>query len=192
MKRDTRQALIEAGAELVHRQGFARTGLQEILAAAGVPKGSFYFYFASKEEFGLALIEHHRRTIGQRLAKLLNDPSLPPLARLAAFFARVREQQAADGCALGCPIGNLAQELSDLSPAMREELKKSLAGLDAGLCGVLGEAAERGELPDGMDPAQAASFIIDALEGALLRMKAEKSVEPLLRFEEFIFTRVLG
>ncbi len=192
MKRDTRQAIIEAGAELVHRQGFSRTGLQEILAAAGVPKGSFYFYFASKEEFGLALIEHYRRTIGQNAAALLGDRSIPPIARLARFFARVRESMAAGGCERGCPIGNLAQEMSDLSPAMREGLKEALAGLDAGLRGVLGEAAERGELPAGLDPARTAAFILDAWEGALLRMKAEKSVEPLLRFEEFIFTRVLG
>jgi TetR/AcrR family transcriptional repressor of nem operon len=99
---------------------------------------------------------------------------------------------AAGGCERGCPIGNLAQEMSDLSPAMREALKDSLAGLDAGLRGVLAEADARGELPAGLDPARAAAFILDAWEGALLRMKAEKSVEPLLRFEEFIFTRVLG
>jgi len=189
MKRDVKNDILEAGARLIHGQGFNRTGLKEILEAAGVPKGSFYFYFKSKEEFGLALIEHFSQATSQA-RQALADQSLPPLARLARFFALARERFAAGGCGAGCPIGNLAQEMSDLSPAMRQALSRSLAAMAGSLAKVLAEAVELGEIQD-VDPARTAAFILDAWEGALLRMKTEKSVEPLLRFEDVVFNRLL-
>lgn len=191
MKRDVRQAIIEAGADLVHRQGFHRTGLKDILEAAGVPKGSFYFYFRSKDDFGLAMIEHHARRMSGVARDLLFASCLPPLERLARFFALLRGKFEEAGCLCGCPIGNLAQEMSDLSPAMREAISRCFAGLARMLAGVLEEAVGRGELPRDLDPEQTAAFLVDAWEGAILRMKAEKSVEPLRRFEQYALARVL-
>lgn len=191
MKRDTRQAIIEAGAELVHRQGFHRTGLKEILDAAGVPKGSFYFYFPSKEDLGLALIEHFARGIGERAGAILDDASLPPLRRLERFFALGRKRLAEWSCERGCPLGNLAQEMSDLSPAMREAVGRELRNLAGALARTLAEAARDGDIPPDLDPARTAAFLLDAWEGAILRMKVEKSTEPLQRVEEFVFQRVL-
>jgi len=191
MKRDTRQAILLAGAELIHRQGFNRTGIKEILDLAGVPKGSFYFYFPSKEAFGLALIDHFTEHMGGTARSILFDPGLPPLERLARFFATLREKFSDLHCARGCPIGNLSQEMSDLSPAIQQRVCAAFSGMAGLLARVLGEAAERGELSGGIDPDQAAAFIVDAWEGALLRMKAEKRIDPLLRFEDIIFTRVL-
>lgn len=191
MKRDTRQAIIEAGADLVHRQGFHRTGLKEILDAAGVPKGSFYFYFPSKEDFGLALIEHYAQVTGERALAILGDATASPLGRLARFFAMARERMDERGCERGCPIGNLAQEVSDLSPAMREALSRVLRKMSGNLARILAEAAAAGEVAPDLDPERAAGFILDAWEGAILRMKAEKTVEPLLRFEHFVLHRLL-
>jgi TetR/AcrR family transcriptional repressor of nem operon len=191
VKRDTRQAIIEAGAELVHRQGFHRTGLKEILDAAGVPKGSFYFYFPSKEDFGLALIEFYAQVTGERAREILGDAATSPLVRLARFFAMARERMDERGCERGCPIGNLAQELSDLSPAMREALSLVLRHMARNLSRVLAEAVAAGEVAADLDPERTASFILDAWEGAILRMKAEKNTEPLLRFEDFVLNRLL-
>ncbi|EPR36258.1 transcriptional regulator, TetR family [Alkalidesulfovibrio alkalitolerans DSM 16529] len=192
MKRDARLAILEAGAELVHKKGFHNTGIKEILDLAQVPKGSFYFYFPSKEAFGLALIDHFRDSRAPIIAQILSDPTRPPLKRLARFLAGARERFANWGCERGCPFGNLAQELSDLSPAMREALRASLDGLSQSIGRVLAEAARQGDLPEGLDPEETAAFIMDAWEGAILRMKAEKSVEPLLRFEKLLFARVLN
>ncbi|MES9997310.1 TetR family transcriptional regulator C-terminal domain-containing protein [Desulfovibrio aminophilus] len=192
MKRDARQAILDAGADLIHRQGFHNTGLADILAAAGVPKGSFYFYFKSKEELGLALVEHHAQRMAGVSASLLDQGGDPPLIRLRRLFETFRGVQAEGGCVRGCPLGNLAQEMSDLSPAMRQALQTAMAAMSSRLAGLLAQARDRGELKPGLDPERTAAFILDSWEGALLRMKVEKNPGPLLRFEEFLFDHLLA
>jgi len=191
MKRDARLAILEAGAELVHRQGFNNTGIKEILDAAGVPKGSFYFYFPSKEAFGLALVEHMSATRAARIEAVLGDAALPPLARLRRFFEGARGRYLDWNCERGCPFGNLAQEMADLSPPMREALRRVLDALSARIGAVLEEARERGELAPGLNPQEAAAFVMDAFEGALLRMKTQKDIEPLRRLERMLFEHLL-
>ncbi|MBI4805744.1 MAG: TetR family transcriptional regulator C-terminal domain-containing protein [Desulfovibrio sp.] len=191
MRKDSRNTILEAAAPLIHSQGFHKTGLKEILDAAGVPKGSFYFYFKSKEEFGLALVDYLAQSMRQLSAPILQDKTVPPLERLSRFFTMLSQSLKAAGFERGCPIGNLAQEMSDLSPGMREHLKNAMAAFCKGTTAVLQEAMESGELSGNLDPAEAASFIFDAWEGALLRMKAEKSSAPLERFHSFIFNRLL-
>lgn len=191
MKRDVKSEILKAGGELIHRQGFNRTGLKEILDAAGVPKGSFYFYFKSKEDFGLALIEHFQATMRAAAGPIFEDYLLSPLARLKKFFIQCRERFGTRGCEAGCPIGNLAQEMSDLSPPMREAVSRVFATLTAAIENLLAESIQRGELRGDLGNERTAAFIIDAWEGALLRMKVEKSVEPLKRFEEIVFGQLL-
>jgi TetR/AcrR family transcriptional repressor of nem operon len=191
VKQDTRKAIIEAAAPLIYRQGFHRTGLKEILDAAGVPKGSFYFYFKSKEDFGLAVIDHYLENLLATRSQVLADGAAPPLTRLRAVFTGRRDQRESDGCEGGCPLGNLAQEMSDLSPRMREHLQGALGSIAKVFAELLAQARDRGELPADLDPGQTAGFILDAWEGALLRMKTEKSVAPLDRFIHFVFNKIL-
>lgn len=191
MKRDARRAILDAGAELVHRKGFNNTGIKEILDLAQVPKGSFYFYFPSKEEFGLALIDHYREVRTPALAQVLRDAATPPLDRLRRFFELARQRYQEWDYERGCPFGNLAQEMCDLSPAMCGKLREVLDGLSRGMGDVLSEAAARGELASGLDPYETASFVMDSWEGAIMRMKAEKNVQPLLRLEKMVFALLL-
>jgi len=191
IKKDTRQAILEAAAPLIYRQGFHRTGLKEILEAAGVPKGSFYFYFKSKEDFGLAVIDHYSNRLNERANWEREASAQPPLVRLRGLFVARRDLRASDGCEGGCPLGNLAQEMSDLSPVMRERLRNALTLVASHIVALLREARDRGELAERLDPVQLGEFILDAWEGALLRMKAEKSPEPLDRFIHFIFDTIL-
>jgi len=191
MKRDTRQEIIEAAARLIHKQGYTATGIKEIVEAAKVPKGSFYFYFPSKEALGLALVEHYCDSIRGGWEPVLTDRSLPPLERLRRLFlARLKTREDA-GYALGCPIGGLAQEMSALSAPLRERLRQALDGLTAMVRGLLEEAAQAGQLPPRLDPAATAAFIVDAWEGALLRMKADSGPEALERFLSVVFNRLL-
>ena len=88
MRTDSKARILKAGARSVLEKGFNATGLQEVLAAAGVPKGSFYFYFKSKEDFGLELIDYYARSYFERLDRCLKDPSQTPLQRLRYFFDR--------------------------------------------------------------------------------------------------------
>jgi TetR/AcrR family transcriptional repressor of nem operon len=85
-KQITKERILIKGAEIIHRKGFNNTGIQEILKAAGVPKGSFYFYFKSKEDFGLHLIDFFGNIFFSRSDKYLNDRSRSSLENLRHFF----------------------------------------------------------------------------------------------------------
>lgn len=191
MSTEIREHILACGGRIIHHKGYAATGLSEILAAAGVPKGSFYFYFKSKEDFGLALIDYYQRWFGQQVVRILEDESLSPLARLAGFFTWFREYFVAEDCTKGCPIGNLTQELGDVNPAFRGKLKEALDRLIGRIGKLLRLAAERGELPGNLDPDQTAAFLVAAWQGALVCMKASASPEPLDTFYAMVFGNLL-
>jgi len=128
MKEDTKTRILERGAEIIHLKGFNHTGVQEVLRAAGVPKGSFYNYFKNKEDFGLQVIDYFMEFFSRLARETLGDLSVPPLGRIRNFLCWFIEFFKSKDFAYGCPIGNLAQEMGDLSPAFREKLKQ---GLDA-------------------------------------------------------------
>ena len=192
VKEDTRARIIEEGARLIHEKGFNNTGVQEILRASGVPKGSFYFYFKSKEDFGLAVIDYFSQTMGERLTTHLTNESLPHVERLRSFLQEMMEFFRQEGYSRGCPIGNMAQELADLSDTMRQKLKESMDRMQAAIAGCIRAGRESGELVTDLDPDEAAYFILNSWEGALTRMKTEKSLEPLMVFDRMVFDRLLN
>lgn len=191
MGEETRQRIIEAGAELVHRQGFNNTGLKDILKASGVPKGSFYFYFANKEAFGIELIEHYGAGFRALVQPIMQNPGLSPLARLRAVFDIAHAAFAAQGYARGCPIGNLAQEMGDLSEPFRTSLGEALDRMTGFFAALLAQAREAGEVPADLDAEEAAVFLVSAWHGAIIRMKITKDGAPLRTFMTQTFDRLL-
>jgi TetR/AcrR family transcriptional repressor of nem operon len=192
MAHTTREHILDVGGRIVHHKGYTATGLQEILSEAGVPKGSFYFYFKSKEEFGLALIDHYRTMLANQVGPILRDESQAPLDRLARFFLWFRDNFEREGFIKGCPLGNLTQEMGDVNLAFREKLHASLENLIKAVTIVLKQASERGELASGLEPEATARFIISAWQGALLRMKAAAGPEPLDNFQTMVFQVLLA
>ncbi|MBC8419708.1 MAG: TetR family transcriptional regulator C-terminal domain-containing protein [Desulfobacterales bacterium] len=191
MKTDTKQKILETGAELIHLKGFNHTGLQEILNAAGVPKGSFYNYFSSKEDFGLQVIDHFAGYYTFISRPILEDPALSPLQKIKRLLEWFMEFFKSKDYAYGCPIGNLAQEMGDLSPAFREKLRSALDILVDTYSGVLAEAQKEGEISRRLDVREAAYFLVSSWHGALMHMKAIKGPEPLENHKRFIFDHVL-
>ena len=190
-KSTTKQLILEAGARLVHEKGFNNTGLQDILSSAGVPKGSFYFYFDSKESLGLALVDYYTGIVNDVFAKCLGDPGVEPLERLEGLFAFFEKHYARTGFRLGCPIGNLSLEMSDISERFREKLNASIDLLVSHMERCLSDARDQGSIPADIDTADAARFIFHAIEGALMHMKAAKSPEPFITCRKCVM-RYLG
>jgi TetR/AcrR family transcriptional repressor of nem operon len=190
-KQDTKALLIAEGARIIHEKGFNHTGVQEVLQAAGVPKGSFYFYFRTKEEFGLAVIDYFLDFLEAKMDGHLADASLPHIQRLRNFFKDMKELFGRGGCSRGCPVGNLAQELADLSDPFRVKCKDALGALQSRIVACLEAAVEADEMEPPLDPEQTAYFILNSWEGALTRMKTEKSLQPLEVFDRMIFEVVL-
>jgi len=191
MSEETKKRIIEAGAELIHTKGFNNTGLQDILKAAGVPKGSFYFYFKNKEDFGIEVVNHYAQFFRALISDILNDESRPPLERLQSFFRWFYNYFESHGYRRGCPIGNLGQEMGDLSTAFQLRLQQSIDGLAAALKKVLLEAQRNGDLAHSVDCGEMAYFIISAWQGAMIRMKVMKNGEPLKLFHKYVFTQLL-
>jgi TetR/AcrR family transcriptional repressor of nem operon len=179
---ETREEIIRKGAELIHAQGFNATGLQQILQAANIPKGSFYFYFKSKEDFGMEVIDYFNAMINGIFTKYLSDRNIPPMKRLENLFDCFATIFQKSGFTLGCPIGNLSLELADTNERLRLHLEGVIEKLVAQIESCLKEAQADGSIPMDLNAANTAHFIFDGFEGAVLHMKVVKSIEPFHAF----------
>ena len=193
MAHETREILLDVGNTLFMERGYAGTGLQDILQGAGVPKGSFYHHFGSKEEFGLQLVERYAAAGLAELERQLADETLPHLGRLRRFFecavGGLGEEQCCRG---GCLMGTLGHELANVSEPIRERVTALFRRWQGRIEGCLRQAQEAGELPAEIDPAQLADYCLLAWEGALQQMKIQRDTAPLRVFLAVTFGRLLA
>ncbi len=178
-KETTKLRILSEGARIIYENGYNNTGIQEILAAAEVPKGSFYFYFKSKEDFGLQLIDFYLDFVVSALTAHVASPDSDPICRLRNFFLHMKDACEQKGFKGGCPIGNLTQEMADLKDNFRIKLSHAFARMSNLIADCLDQARGLHQLNASLDPHETADFILNSWEGALLRMKAQGSVQPL-------------
>lgn len=178
-KTDIPNQLIAAGRELFSQHGYNATGIQQITDLAGVPKGSFYNHFDSKEAFAAAIIDQYAEQLRQTWQAMMSTAPLQPLAAISHAFAQMIAHHERATCWKGCLIGNFAAEMAESSALCREHLASAMNGWRANLTGLIRTAQEAGEVRGDMDAAVLAALMWDVWEGALLRMKVEQSVTPL-------------
>ncbi len=184
---ETKQRLILAGLRLMLARGYHAVGVQDVLGETGIPKGSFYHHFESKEDFALQLIDAYQGNVHLLLAATLKSAGRPPLDRVRAFFDGVRAAYADEGY-LGCFLGALGQELSGASDVFRRKIDGCLGEISAGIRFCLDEARERGDLPATTDTAAMADLLVNAWEGAALRSRLVRSAQPLDGVLDFYFS----
>ena len=175
----TRAHLLSIGLRQLHATGFAACGVQDITTAAGIPKGSFYNHFPSKEAFAAAAVDAYWDKLGSRLSAALRDPAQPPLIRLRTFFETQFARMEAGGFVQGCFLGNMGLEVADHSPLVRERLAVAIAGWTEMVAAVLEEARADAAIPAGTDCAAMAGFLLGAFQGALLRARVQRDRQPL-------------
>jgi TetR/AcrR family transcriptional repressor of nem operon len=183
-KKDTRADIISVGTDMISRHGYGATGIDAVLKGAGVPKGSFYHYFSSKEDFGLAVIDRFADRFGRKLDSCLADEELPPLERIRSYLEKAAERFSRDGCEKGCLIGNLGQELADVNERFRSRIDSIMESWRAAFAACLRAAQETGEVSTRHDPELLAGFLLSGWEGAILRAKVTKSARPMEEFRE--------
>ena len=191
IKRDTRSDIVRIGTDLISRQGFNATGVDAVLKKAGIPKGSFYHYFKSKEDFGLAVINHFAERYDQRLITFLADEEVTPLNRIRNYLESGLMRLEQNLCSKGCLIGNLGQELADSNERFRSRLDEIFNSWKRSFSACLREAQIRGELSGEVDPDALACFILSGWEGAILRAKVMKSPQPIRDFIQVLFATAL-
>ena len=190
MKQDTRHKIIEVGARIIHHKGYHHTGIQEVLTEAGVPKGSFYFYFKNKEDFGLNVIDFFNQMYLGMIDPILKNEHLTALEQLEAIFDFFISMFKELDYQCGCPIGNLSQEMGDLNPAFSEKLTQSVETMAGVYQDILDRAKDTDLVPNGLDSSQMAEFIVTSWHGALIKVKINRSVAPLKLHKKFILALV--
>ncbi|MEL7069507.1 MAG: TetR family transcriptional regulator C-terminal domain-containing protein [Cyanobacteria bacterium J06581_3] len=187
-----RQDLIHVGRDIIVRQGFNATGLSDILATAGVPKGSFYYYFESKEDFGLAIIEDFANEYQRKLDATISNQQLSPLSRLRQYFELGIQEMEANQYETGCLIGNLAQELAAQNEHFRERLDQILNDWETQFASCVADAQKDAVMDNDSSAVELAKFILAGWQGATLRAKTSRSPTPLRNFVHILFTHVLN
>lgn len=188
MKRiHNKEDIIQIGLDIVLSRGFNATGVEAILKQANIPKGSFYNFFSSKEEFGLEIIDKYVAEVGELFHTIFTDESLPPLERIKkSFEARIANFEG-NACTKGCLLGNLSLEMSDQYESVRERLVQALQLWTKDLSGLLLQAQEEKAIPADMNVDMLAENLIASFQGALLCAKVKKSLEPLKNFIHLYF-----
>lgn len=189
--KDKRTDIIRAGMGIMARQGFNSTGIDAILKQAKVPKGSFYHYFPSKQEFGLSVLDHFAAGIDRIFASFLSDETAPPLTRLRNCLESLVARFEGNNCSIGCLAANIGQEMADQSEEFREKLVQIFRSWIRHFEKCLREARNAGEIPADLSPECVAEFFLSGFEGALLMSKVMKSPVPLRNFIDVFFGRVL-
>lgn len=192
MKRiHNKEDIVQVGLDIVLSRGFNATGVEAILKQANIPKGSFYNFFSSKEEFGLAIIDKYVAERSELLYPIISDESAPPLERVKRCFETLIVAFEGNDCSKGCLLGNLGQEMSDQFENIRQRLEQALQNWQGGLSQLLLQAQKEHAIPADMNMEMLAENLISSFQGALLRSKIKKSPEPLRDFIHLYFDRFL-
>ena len=179
----TRDRLIAEGIKSLVLHGFEGIGLNAILHAAGVPKGSFYYFFKSKEDFARAVLDAYERDADDRQNAIFKDTSRSPLQRLRDYFDAIGRDHLAEAPLGGCLFGVLSQTAAARSPEFKARLAQVFSTWEAELAELLEEAKSIGEVDPGLDTKEAAAFLIDCYEGMLVRLKVDGDRNSLRRFQ---------
>ena len=191
MKESARDKIIATGVEMVAISGFNATGIESVLKAAGVPKGSFYHHFGSKENFGIEVINLFAERYAQKLHTFFDDQSIEPLERIRNYLENSIEHLTQENFSKGCLIGNLGQELADQNERFRDRLAEIFCDWLNIFADCLHQAQQAGARNPRLNGQQLASFLRSGWEGAILRAKVMRSPEPLKQFVGILFATVL-
>ncbi|GIC78304.1 TetR family transcriptional regulator [Moritella sp. F3] len=176
---DTRAVLIRSGVEVLTESGFAAAGIDGILKKVGVPKGSFYHYFKSKEDFGQAVIDNYASYFAAKLDKCLLDESIAPLQRIVKFADGAKQGIIKFEFKRGCLVGNLGQEVAILPDSYRLVLQNIFSVWESKMQACLETAQQQGHIKQNINCGQQAEYFWIGWEGAVMRARLVQSVQPL-------------
>ena len=178
-KQINKDNLLAQGVQLLMQQGYHGTGLKEILDAVRVPKGSFYNYFSSKENYAAEVIQHYIEPFITKLDSHLRNPEVDSLTALKNYFGELIYELEKSDFKGGCLLGNLMGEIGDTSDLCQKSLQSAVHRYQDLLAAGLKKAQKEGTVRTDKSAADMASLLTNAWQGALLRMKIEQSSTPL-------------
>jgi len=187
-----REKILEAGMAVVHERGFAQSGIREITGAAGAPQGSFTNHFASKEAFGLAVLDRYVERTQAIMDATLRDPGRSPMDRLQAYFDAITGLLQGADWRYGCLVGNMGLEAAEHSEPLRERLSQAFSALQEPFAAALGAAQAAGDVRTDVAADALAGLLLSAWYGAMLRMKVDRSPLALDLFRQVFLATLLA
>ncbi|MGK9370070.1 TetR family transcriptional regulator C-terminal domain-containing protein [Melioribacter sp. Ez-97] len=187
----TKTKILQSAAFLIRKNGFNHTGIKEILDTAGVPKGSFYYYFKSKEELGIELIDFYLEFFRSKIEEITSGKSKSGIKRIKKLIAVFNDIFESENYSGGCPLCNLAQEMGDLNEKFRQKVSRAFEEIESFVKACLDDAIAAGEIDISVNTKKTAQLIVNSWEGAIMRMKLEKSLAPVKLMEKTIIDRLI-
>jgi TetR/AcrR family transcriptional regulator, transcriptional repressor for nem operon len=172
----TRERILRTAFQLFHEQGYHATGVATILREAGVNPGSMYHAFGSKDDLLLGVLEFALVLCRPAVMAPVEAKEKDPIGRVFALMHQYRSGMALRGCRMGCPIGNLALEVSDDHPKARELIHRNFENWASMVAAWLEAAGDR--LPASCDRPQLARFVLTVMEGGLMQARAAGDLRP--------------
>ncbi|MDC0612666.1 TetR/AcrR family transcriptional regulator [Vibrio sp.] len=182
---DTRKEILKSGVEIITENGFMSSGIDTIVKRVGVPKGSFYHYFKSKEEFGCEVIAEYGRYFAKKLDRHLSNKEQPSLNRMDSFVQDAKQGMLKFNFRRGCLVGNMMQESPQLSDACNAQLRHVLDSWKDKIRQCLIEASQTNQCKNDIDTDLYANLFWSGWEGAVMRAKLFESTAPLDDFWAF-------
>jgi TetR/AcrR family transcriptional repressor of nem operon len=187
-----RKDIIQAGYNLMYLRGYNAVAIKDITDSVGIPKGSFYNHFPSKEAFALEVLEYYQEHFEKQMNHRLSDRVHSPISRLKEYFSgMIINFEKKYKYSLGCLAANFAQELADENPNFRKASDQALERFINSIEQCLGEAQSTGQIEPIPKARELAEFLFNSWEGALIKMKAQKSTAPLKTFYRITFEHIL-
>ena len=186
-----RDQILRAGLPVLFRSGYHAASVRDICAAAGAPQGSFTNHFRSKEAFAVEVLDQYFDYLKGLVAAALNDKTLTPRQRLKRYLEVITRKLQADRWMIGCLIGDFSLQVSSHSKVLRQRLNAIFREWRTLFASCIAAAQSAGEIDSRFEASDLAEFLLASWEGAILRMKVERSPAALARFKAIIFETVL-
>lgn len=175
---NVRDKILATGQRIMGGKGFSAVGLNEVLAAAGVPKGSFYHYFGSKDAFGEALLEAYFDAYLDDMERIFRQPGKNKAVQMEDYFAAWQDNQSFEDCQGKCLAVKLGAEVADLSDSMRAALDRGTAAIIAGMADAIKAGQAEGVFPNQEDATQLAQSLYQLWLGASVMVKIVRTPQP--------------
>lgn len=178
LKSSTRERIIQAAVELFYAHGYAGTAMAEILKKANANSGSFYFFFTSKEDLLMAVLDWYQQSLGPVLLEPVFKKSRDPIKRIFLLLEKYRENVIATEFAFGCPIGRLALEIEPDRRLVHDKIAANFTGWARAVEELLQQAKNQGRLSPACDLRQLSRFVLTVMEGAVMQARSYQCIEP--------------
>jgi TetR/AcrR family transcriptional regulator, transcriptional repressor for nem operon len=189
-RRSLRDQILRAGLPVLFQSGYYGASVRDICAAAGAPQGSFTNHFRSKEAFAVEVLDQYFDYLKGLVSKALNDETLTPRQRLKRYLDVITDKLERDRWMVGCLIGDFSLQVSSHSKLLRKRLDSIFREWRTLFASCIVAAQSAGEVDSRFDATELAEFLLASWEGAILRMKVERSSAALERFKTIVFETV--